>query len=227
MSKFIRFALGVALALASPAFAAEEVVTIGSGRAVLDKPAGARAGIILVAGGDGYLNITADGRITRLAGNQLVRTRGAYRAAGLAVLTVDIGVDLGAAVQYMRGIVRSVTLAGTSRGTVRVAQAVATGARPDAVVFTSGMMRQVQGILRSPGSLPRTLVVHHRNDGCRGTTPEAVEPFKQWGGGKVRVVWMTGGRDEGDPCQANGHHGFKGLDSRVVAAVAGFAKGGR
>jgi hypothetical protein len=226
MPKFILFALAAVLALAVPTQAAEEVVTIGGGRAVLDRPARARAGIILVAGGDGNLGIGADGQINRLRGNQLIRTRGMYRAAGLAVLTVDIGVDLGAAVQYMRGIVRSVTLAGTSRGTLRIAQAVAAGARPDAVVFTSGFMQQVQGILGSPGSLPRTLVVHHRQDGCRVTPPDGVEPFKQWGGSKVRVVWMTGGRDEGDPCQAGGHHGFAGLDGRVVGTVAGFAKGG-
>jgi hypothetical protein len=224
MSKFILFALGAVLALASPVFAAEEVVTIGGGRAVLDKPAGARAGIILVAGGDGNLAIGADGQITRLRGNQLVRTRGAYRAAGLAVLTVDIGVDLGAAVQYMRGIVKSVTLAGTSRGTLRIAQAVAAGARPDAVVFTAGFMQQVQSILGSPGSLPRTLVVHHREDGCRVTPPGAVEPFAQWGGGKVRVVWMTGGTTTGDWCEAFAHHGFAGLDGRVVSVVAGFAR---
>jgi hypothetical protein len=227
MSKLILFALGAVLVLASPAFAAEEVVTIGGGRALLDKPAGARAGIILVAGGDGNLAIGADGQITRLRGNQMIRTRGAYRAAGLAVLTVDLGVDLGAAVQYMRGIVKSVTLAGTSRGTLRIAQALAAGARPDAVVFTAGFMQQVQGILGSPGALPRTLVVHHREDGCRVTPPGAVEPFAQWGGGKVRIVWMTGGRDEGDPCQAGGHHGFSGLDGRVVGTVASFAKGGR
>lgn len=226
MLKFALTMVAVLLALAAPVFAAEQVVTIGGGRALLHKPAGARAGIILVAGGDGNLGIGADGQIYRLRGNQLVRTRGMYRAAGLAVLTVDIGVDLGAAVQYMRGIVRTVTLVGTSRGTVRVAQAVAAGARPDTVVFTAGMMQQVQGILGSPGSLPRTLVVHHRNDGCRVTPPDAVEPFKQWGGSRVRVVWMTGGRDEGDPCQAGGHHGFSGLDGRVVGIVAGFAKGG-
>jgi hypothetical protein len=127
----------------------------------------------------------------------------------------------------MRGIVRRVTLAGTSSGALRVAQAIAAGARPDAVVFTSGPMQRVQAILGSPGALPRTLVVHHRQDGCRGTPPDAVEPFKAWAGGKVRVVWMSGGRNEGDPCQAAGHHGFAGLDGQVVATVAAFAKSAR
>jgi hypothetical protein len=221
------FLLMAALALVTPVGAAEEVVTIGGARALLDKPPAARAGLIIVPGGDGYLNISADGRITRLAGNQLVRTRAAYRNAGLAVLTVDAGVDLGAAVQYMRGIVRSVTIVATSRGTVRLAQALAAGVRPDGAVFTAGFMQQVQSILGSPGNLPRTLVVHHRLDTCRFTLPDAVEPFRQWGGAKVRVVWLTGGRSEGNVCDARAYHGFNGIDGSVVAAVASFARSAR
>jgi hypothetical protein len=36
------------------------------------------------------------------------------------------------------------------------------------------------------------------------------------------VVWVSGGVNEGDPCQARGHHGFNGLDGQVVAIAAGF-----
>ncbi len=107
---------------------------------------------------------------------------------------------------------------------MRIAQAVAAGARPDGVVFTAGFMQQVQGILGSPGSLPRTLVVHHREDTCRFTLPGAVEPFVQWSGGKARVVWITGGTSTGDVCEARAYHGFNGVDGKVVSAVAGFAR---
>jgi len=228
MQKFACGVLVLAYLVAAPfAQAAEEVVTIGNARAILNKPAKPRASVILVAGGDGFLNIDASGKIQRLAGNQLVRTRAQYVAHGVASLTVDIGVDLAAAVEYMRKIAQPVALVGTSKGTLRVAQAVAAGARPNSVVFTSGFMQQVQGILGSPGALPATLVVHHRLDTCRFTLPDAVEPFKQWGGGKVRVVWMTGGRTEGDPCEARAYHGFLGLDGQVVAAVAAFARSAR
>ena len=73
-------------------------------------------------------------------------------------------------------------------------------------------------------SLPRTLVVHHREDTCRFTLPSAVEPFVQWSGGKARVVWITGGTTTGDVCEARAYHGFNGVDGKVVSAVAGFAR---
>ena len=71
--------------------------------------------------------------------------------------------------------------------------------------------------------LPRTLVVHHRHDGCRFTLPSGVQPFLDWSKGKASVVWLDGGANSGDPCQAGGHHGFSGLDAQVVDAVATFA----
>jgi hypothetical protein len=78
-------------------------------------------------------------------------------------------------------------------------------------------------ILGSPAALPPTLVVHHKQDGCRITRPEGVAPFLAWAKGKARVAWLSGGRDDGNPRQARGHHGFAGIDGQVVSAVAGFA----
>jgi hypothetical protein len=36
------------------------------------------------------------------------------------------------------------------------------------------------------------------------------------------VVWLDGGRTEGNPCQARAYHGFNGLDGKVVSLVAAF-----
>ena len=101
--------------------------------------------------------------------------------------------------------------------------------RPDALVLTSGFLSRESGggenvmaILGSPSSLPRTLVIHHQADSCRATLPAGVDPFIKWSAGKARVSWLTGGAEEGDPCQARGHHGFNGLDGQVVALAAGF-----
>jgi len=55
------------------------------------------------------------------------------------------------------------------------------------------------------------------------TPPSAVEPFKQWGGGRVTVVWMSGGPGGTPYCQARSFHGFQGLDGQVVATVARYA----
>jgi hypothetical protein len=208
---------------------ADETVTIGGSRAVLLRPAAPAASVILMPGGDGVINAQPGGRLGGLKNNQLVRTRSAYKAHNLAVLIVDADVNLAAAVDYMRKIKQPVTVIGTSRGTLRAAAGIAHGARPDALVLTSGFLsaesgsdRNVIAILGSPEKLPRTLVIHHRQDGCRFTRPAGVGPFMKWAAGKARVVWLDGGRQVCDPCRAKSHHGFLGLDGKVVSLAAGF-----
>lgn len=145
------------------------------------------------------------------------------------MLIVDAGTPLDGAVQYMAAIKRPVTVIATSRGTLRAAEGIASGARPNALVLTSGFLsaesgsgQNVMSILGSPASLPRTLVIHHRQDGCKFTLPAGVEPFVKWSAGRARAVWVSGGTDEGNPCEAQAHHGFNGVDGQVVGLAAGF-----
>jgi hypothetical protein len=219
----------IVFGLVSGSAFADETVSIGGSRAVLIKPKAPRASVILLPGGNGAINAGDNGDINGLKGNQLVRTRHAYAARGLAVLVADAGTDLNSAVQYMAAIKRPVTVIGTSRGTIRAAEAIARGARPDALVLTSGFLsaesgsgQNVMSILGSPSSLPRTLVIHHRQDSCRATLPAGVEPFVKWSAGRARAVWLSGGASEGDPCEARAYHGFNGLDGQVVGIAAGF-----
>src|SRR3954468_17822840 len=181
---------GIAALFAAFAFApsfADETVTIGGSRAVLIRPKAPRASVILMPGGDGAIRAGDQGDIHGLLGNQLVRTRNAYAARGLAVLVADASTNLKAAVDYMAAIKRPVTVIGTSRGTLRAAEGIAGGARPDALGLTSGFLSpesggggNVMSIIGSPSALPRTLVIHHRQDGCRFTQPAGVEPFIKW-----------------------------------------------
>jgi hypothetical protein len=213
--------IGAAMLLAPAAAMADQAVQVGGALALLNKPGAPRASVILIPGGDGVLGVQPDGSFSSLRGNQLVSTRKAYLAHGVATLTIDSGVNVGVAVAYMRGIARPVVVVATSRGSLRVAGAL--GAKPDGVVLSAAFLSEVQSQVGSPGALPPTLVVHHRLDGCRFTPPSGVEPFKAWGGSRVRVAWMDGGQNSGDPCQARGYHGFNGLDGRVVSTVAQFA----
>lgn len=208
---------------------ADETVSIGGSRGVLIKPNAPRASVILMPGGDGAIRADDQGNIQALAFNQLVRTRHAYAARGLAVLVVDSDVSLDSAVRYMAAIKRPVTVIGTSRGTIRAAEGIARGARPDALVLTSGLLsaesgggQNVMSILGSPAALPRTLVIHHTQDGCRLTMPAGVEPFVKWSADRARARWVSGGISEGDPCQARAYHGFNGLDGQIVGIAAGF-----
>lgn len=235
MNEWVRHSCaGIALAavwIVAGAANAAETVDIGSSKAALLRPAAPAASVILVAGGDGHIAVGANGAIGRLAGNQLLRTRQAYVAKGLAVLAIDADADLAQAVDYMRTIKSPVTVIATSRGTLRAAQGIARGAKPDALVLTAGFLTAASGkpdanvasILRTPAKLPRTLVIHHRNDECRFTQPVGVAPFIAWSEGKASVAWLEGGGTRGDPCQAMSHHGFLDLDDKVVALAAGFA----
>src|SRR6185437_17168199 len=91
---------GLLLGLAGGPALADETVSIGGSRAVLIKPSAPRASVILMPGGSGSISPGEHGEINSLQGNQLVRTRNAYAADGLAVLVLDAGTPLGAAVQY-------------------------------------------------------------------------------------------------------------------------------
>ena len=112
-----------AMLFGSVAASADETVTVGGSRAVLIRPAAVRASVILLPGGDGAIRAGDHGDIHGLTGNQLVRTRNAYAARGLAVLVADYGTDLTAAVAYMAAIKRPVTVIATSRGTQAMAAA--------------------------------------------------------------------------------------------------------
>src|SRR5947209_6503448 len=213
LGRFGAVAIFAALGYA-PAMA-DETVSIGGSRAVLIKSKSPHASVILMPGADGNIRAGDKGDIHGLTGNQLVRTRHAYAARGLAVLVVDSGTDLSSAVQYMAAIKRPVTVIGTSRGTIRAAEGIARGARPDALVLTSGFLssesgssQNVMSILGSPASLPRTLIIHHSQDSCRATLPAGVDPFVKWSAGRAHVAWISGGRSEDDPCEAFAHHGL-------------------
>ena len=215
------FAALLAFGLLAPTQAhADQAVQVGGAFALLNKPAAPRASVILIPGGDGVLNVRPDGSFSSLKGNQLVRTRKAYLAHGVATLTIDRGVSVADAVTYMRKVASPVVVVGTSRGTLRVPQSLS--AKPNGIVLTAGFLDEVRSRVGSPGGLPRTLIVHHRKDGCRHTPSSAVEPFKTWGGARVTVVWMDGGLDSGNPCQARAYHGFNGLDGSVVSTIARF-----
>jgi hypothetical protein len=116
-------------------------------RAVQIVPKVKLGSVILLAGGNGRLDITAKGRITKLANNQLVRTRAKYAEAGFVTLVPDLApdlkvgtngvvpnyrvgephaLDIGAMVVHLRSANKlPVIVIGTSRGSISAANVVA------------------------------------------------------------------------------------------------------
>lgn len=226
MRSFATRLLIVLMALVAPAIAhSEEVVELGGffggGKALLNKPVGkARAGLVLLTGGDGNIGIGADGSVAR-SGNWIVRTRAAYVRSGIASITLDGGADPNKAIELMRTIAPRVVVVAMSRGALKVGGTLS--ARPDGLVFASAMLDDARPSLGAPASLPPTLIIHHRQDSCRVTLPESAVSFQQWAGSRARTVWIDGGSSEGPACQARAYHGFVGRESAVIAAITSFA----
>jgi hypothetical protein len=173
-----------------------------------------QAGLILVPGIEGLTNKAP-----------LQRSKSDYVARGLAVLCVDKGADLGAAVKYMSKLAAPVAVAAVSAGVLRAAAAIRRGRlRAQRLVLVSGNLQVAQRNIGDPKRLPPTLVIHHRKDACSETRPDAVEPFVKWSGGSASVKWLEGGSNAGDPCLARSHHGLAGLDDQVVTAITEYMR---
>ena len=78
------------------------------------------------------------------------------------------------------------------------------------------------GAIRVP-----TLVVHHKNDGCRATpyadTPALLRDLKQ-APRRELLAFDGGDPPQSGPCDARAAHGYLGLDAEVVAAIATWIK---
>jgi hypothetical protein len=203
---------------------AEEVVDLGGflggGKALLSKPAGKiRGGVVLLTGGDGYIGIDQNGGVER-TGNWIVWTRAHYKSSGIASLLLDGGADVAKAIDYMRTLSPKVVVVAMSRGSLKVPSLLAS--QPSGIVLASSFLQEVSAQVGDAQALPPTLVVHHRQDTCNKTPATDVDAFKIWGGARVRVVWVEGGSNSGDACQAKAYHGFVGREAAVTSTISGF-----
>lgn len=249
MKRIAAFVLLLAT-FASAASAAETVLTLtprpgATLRVLVDRPAAPIGSVVLMAGGDGVLDLGESGAIGSLKYNHLVRTRAAYAKAGYAVFVPDVasdlkgtrgyrfgssyGQDIAAVVAAARQAARPVALIGTSRGALSVMAVFIkqSAVLPDAAVISSGALMgndNAQGI-GDPGRVKvPVLLLRHRQDSCRVTPPSDADRFKALltAAPKVDIVTLDGGgpaNTGADPCGASHYHGFYGIDDRAVAAT--------
>ena len=143
--------------------------------------------------------------------------------------------DLGAIVAWARAkFGKPVWVVGTSRGThsaATAAQRLQDAQAPDGIVLTSTILgRSRFGESTAPplteldltGLKQPVLVVHHEQDPC-GVCPPAQLPelMKHLPAAAVLKTY-SGGQSRGGPCDPWSHHGFNGIEDRVVADIAGW-----
>ena len=218
-------------------------------RFLLLTPEKPKAWVILLAGGDGGLEIQQNGSIGSLSNNFLVRTRHLFAERGLSVAVVDApsdrqrlalkgfrqtpehAADIKAVIAWLkRQKNMPVWLVGTSRGTQSAAYITTElgpdQGGPDGLVLTSTIISDDKG--RAVPELPLenitvpVLVIHHEQDGCKHCPFSGTSGLmkKLTGTPRKELIAVRGGKDQGDPCKAMAYHGFNGLERDVVGKIA-------
>lgn len=209
-----------------------------------------KAAVVLFAGGDGGLTLEANGRIPKLAGNFLVRSRQKFADLGLTTVVIDAPsdkqsypylsgsrqtaehvVDVKAVIAWLRQQAKiPVWLIGTSRGTQSVAyvasQLPPSAGGADGIVLTSTVLsdrrsRAVPEMELDRISIP-VLVTHHRQDSCRVCLFSDVPLLMDRLTVQPRkeLIVFDGGISKGDPCGARAWHGYNGIEREVVQRIA-------
>ena len=223
-------------------------------RLILIVPVKPGATAVLLAGGNGWLNLSPEGGIRGLGGNFLVRSRDLFVAQGLAVAVLDAPsdrqtgmaldgfrtsdehvADLKATIAWLREEIKvPVWLVGTSRGTETAAYVATRLARaaggPDGIVLSSSMLRDPRGRPVTAMDLEKiavpALVVHHKDDGCWACDFQfAPELLRKLSAvPRKELLAFEGGISTGNPCGARAYHGFNGIEREVVEKISTWMK---
>lgn len=218
-------------------------------RVLLVAPETPRAVALMLPGGHGGLGLYPNGSMRWGDNNFVVRTREQFADRGLAVAVVDApsdrqrppylaeirqtpehAQDIGHTVVALRErFGRPVWLVGFSRGTQSAAQAMVQlrgNQAPDGVVLVGSILADER--TRPLPAMPLqdirqpVLVVHHQADACQVTPFAAVPDLLRSLTGSVRkeVLAFTGGSSTGPVCGPMAFHGFNGIETDVVGAIA-------
>lgn len=221
-------------------------------RILVITPEKAKGAVILFAGGDGGVTLEADGRIPKLAGNFLVRSRQLFVDQGLTTVVIDAPsdkqsypylsgsrqtaehvADVKAVIAWLRTQAAiPVWLVGTSRGTQSAGyiatQLPRTEGGPDGIVLTASVVRDPRTRAVPEMALDRiripVLVAHHRQDSCRVCLFSDVPLLmdKLTAAPRKELLVFDGGINVGDPCEARAYHGFNGIEREVIDRIAGW-----
>ncbi|MBI3196096.1 MAG: hypothetical protein HYZ40_01040 [Rhodospirillales bacterium] len=216
--------------LAAPAWARDELVTSAitpGGETVpyiLTTKDGTPAyAVILMPGGKGILNPRmVSGKLTfAFGGNFLIRSRELFADGRFVAASTDAT----STPDRIRAIVQdlerrygklAVYVVGTSRSTeATMALAGPLDGQVVGFVHTSSMNAIARFDPRRYKS--RHLIVYHRLDACRVTTPSAGAASRASYG--TETIEMEGGKSTGDDCEAYAYHGYNGIEAATIERI--------
>ena len=202
--------------------------------------------VMLFIGGKTARITKRKGRRLRLNRNFLIRSAPLFARTGINTVLLDFPSDrkmlsdsyrtskehhkdIRAVVDFLTKEEKScgVYLAGTSRGTLSVGYLATVMEHPNikGYILTASKSEVVHDASRIKRP---TLVVHHIDDGCRGTPYDAAQGifYELPNNPRKHFVSVSGGHEpKSRPCQARSQHGFFGVERETVAAIVDWLKG--
>jgi hypothetical protein len=236
-------ALVVSAAARAQAVVADLPTPLGTERAAFFAAPGARATVVLLAGGEGIVRISQLGDTSN--GNFLIRTRAMWAQYGINAVILGSPNDaslmgqrsgagylaaLGAAVDFARARGNApVWLIGTSMGSIAAANGAAhLGAKVAGVVLTSSVTRigrrageAVANAVPAAIAVP-ALVVANSGDTCQLSAPAdapgllAAMPASP----RKELILVDSSAIQSEPCEAMSPHGYLGIEASVIQRIA-------
>ena len=194
-------------------------------------PAAIKYGVILMPGGNGRMGPHMEGPkiVFTGGGNFLIRSRGLFADPQFVAASTDATTTpdrILAIVRDLEGRYGKITIyvIGTSRST----EATMALSRPlDGQVagfIHSSSMSGIAGF-DTRGFKSRHLIVLHKMDACRVTSPSAgVSAHNKYG---TELIEMEGGKSTGDDCEAFAHHGYNGIERETVDKMKAWMTAGK
>lgn len=187
--------------------------------------------VILMPGGTGVMNPRMqNGRLVfGFGGNFLIRSRELFADGRFVAASTDATSTPARILAIARDLQRryggiAVYVLGTSRSTEATMLLAAPLDGQVAGFVHSSSMNGIAGFdprrFRS-----RHLIVYHRMDACRATSPSAGAASRSSYG--TETIEMEGGTSTGDDCEAYSHHGYNGIEAATVERIKAWILAGK
>lgn len=236
--KAFLYCIAVALVLPGMALASDELVQVfpqGGEKfnyvLTTRMPAAIKYGVILMPGGNGRLNPRMEGANLTMAGggNFLIRSREKFAGPQFVAASTDATTTAGRILAIVQDLEKrygkiAIYVVGTSRSTESTMSLAKSLDGQVAGFVHSSSMNGISGF-DPRGLKSRNLIVLHRMDACRATSPSAgASSHSKYG---TDLIEMDGGKSTGDDCEAFAHHGYYGIEGETVTKIEDWILAGK
>ena len=186
-------------------------------------PATIQYGVILMPGGNGRMTPRMEGNkiVFSGGGNFLIRSRELFAGPNFVAASTDATSTPDRIMAIVQDLQKrygqiAIYVVGTSRST-EATQSLAKSVDGQVAGFVHSSSMSGISSFDPRGAKSRNLIVLHKMDACKVTSPSAgIASHNKYG---TELIEMDGGKSTGDDCEAYAHHGYYGIEAETVARI--------